>query len=73
MNPRESMKEVLKLAFEWLEEDIYGGLEFTQKEVENAIEAMHDNDTFFEEFMNFFKDHIEMFGENYGLTIEDED
>lgn len=65
MNPREAMKEVLKLSFEWLEEN--KGLSFTQEEIDNAVELMHENDIFLDEFIDFLTDHIVMYGENYEL------
>lgn len=71
---RESMKVVLKNAFEWLEDGMGGTFEtktFDKQQIINAIEIMHDDSTFFEEFMRFFADHIDTFGENYGLEFED--
>ena len=67
MNQREAMKETLRFLFYWLEED--KDLKFNEKEQENAIEIMHDNDDFLESIINSFYDHVIEFGENYGLTI----
>jgi hypothetical protein len=68
MNSREAVKHTLKFLFEILEDE--RDITFTEEQIEKAAEAMHDNDTFFEELLDFLEEHIEMYGENYGLVCE---
>jgi hypothetical protein len=70
MNPRDAMREVLRNLFEWLEDN--KGISFNDEEIENAVETMHDDNTFFEDLLDFFEEHIETFGENYGLEFEND-
>jgi hypothetical protein len=70
MDTREAMKVTLKLLFELLEEE--KDIKFTENEVKEAIETMHDDNTFFEDLLDFFEEHIETFGENYGLEFEND-
>ncbi|WP_165921198.1 hypothetical protein [Paenibacillus albiflavus] len=57
MNPRMAMKEMIKFMLEQLDVG----------NAESVAEQMHDDPTFLEELEQFFQDHIEDFGENYGL------
>lgn len=59
MNPREAMKEAIKfnLINIGMEDDVAA----------NVAEKMHDDPTFLKELEQFFQDHIDDFGENYGL------
>lgn len=70
MNTREAMKITIRHLFEWLEEE--KGVSFTKEKIDDAIYTMHDDATFFEGLLDWFEEHIEMFGENYGLTIDEE-
>ena len=70
MNPREAMKEVLKLLFEHYEER--SEFSFAKEEIETAIENMHDDDEFLEQLIRFFADHVETYGENYGLEFPED-
>lgn len=71
MNPREAMKETIRNLFSWLEED--KGISFTKEEIDNAVEIMHDDSQFLEELLDWFADHIDMYGENYELPYPEED
>jgi hypothetical protein len=62
---RKAFKETLSLLFDNLEDE--KGIKFTKEQLSEAIEKMHDDSNFFECLLDFFKEHIEGFGENYGL------
>lgn len=64
-NPRTATKETLKLLFENLNED--KGITYTTEQINNAIEIMHDDAIFFEELLDLFEEHLEEYGESYGL------
>lgn len=66
MDSRTATKVFLKLLFELVEEkgDEY---RFNREQVEKAVEMMHDDDTFFDQLVDFFAEHIDDFGENYEL------
>ncbi|SFR15305.1 hypothetical protein [Desulfoscipio geothermicus] len=65
LTTRNAVKETIRFVFEHLQDR--GLVKFTQKEIEEAIIKMHDDDIFFDELIDFMYDHIEDFGENYGL------
>lgn len=67
MNTREAMKITLKHLFELLEEE--KDISFSKEEIDNTIEAMHDDPIFFEDLLDWFDEHINAFGENYGLEF----
>lgn len=66
MDSKQAMKAVLEFLFELLSEE--KGREFKQGEIEKAVEAMHDDPTFLWGLLNFLEEHIEIFGESYGLS-----
>lgn len=59
MNPRTAMKEAIKSNL------INLGMD--GETAANVAEKMHDDTTFLEELEKFFQDHLDTFGENYGL------
>lgn len=59
MNPREAMKEMITFML------IEAGMSKNTATI--TAEKMHDDPTFLEQLEQFFQDHIEDFGENYGL------
>ena len=64
MDTRKAMKAVLRLMFDNSDMLNFSG------DVDNAIEIMADDDTFFSEFQHFFDDHVSDFGENYNLSFD---
>ena len=68
MNERQATKVFLKFVFKLLEED--KDMSFSKEQVENAIEAMHDDDLFFSGLLDFMETLIDNVGENYGLWDE---
>jgi len=56
MSTRDAMKITLKLLFEWLPEENGKKYEWTQEGIDNAVELMHDDDTFFRELLDFLAD-----------------
>jgi hypothetical protein len=65
---RESMKVVIRQLLGWSEEE---GLEIPYEKWDEIIEKAHDNEFFFSDMLNWFVDHMNDFGENYGLEFED--
>lgn len=65
MSEREAMKITLMHLFEWLDEE--KGMHYTKEQREQAVDAMHDDPQFWDELLDFFAEHVEDFGENYGL------
>lgn len=65
MDMREAVKTILRLLFENLEDEKCKS--FSENKVTEAIEIMHDDDTFFDELLDFFDEHLEIYGGNYGL------
>lgn len=59
MNPRLAIKETIKIVL------INNGMDADV--AASAADKMHDDHTFLEGLEQFFQDHIEDFGENYGL------
>jgi len=57
MNPRTAMKETIKFMLDQL------GV----GDAESVAEKMHDDPTFLEQLEDFFQEHLDDFGENYGL------
>jgi len=70
MSTRDAMKITLKLLFEWLPEENGKKYEWTQEGIDNAVELMHDDDTFFRELLDFLAAHLDTFAENYGLEFK---
>lgn len=68
VSTREAMKVTLRHLFELIEDR--EGISFEEEEKKEAIRIMHDNDTFFDELIDFMEEHIEVFGENYGLKMK---
>jgi hypothetical protein len=69
MGDREAMKATLRFLFELLAEE--KDIKFSKEKVEEAIESMHDDDIFLHELIDFLENHLETFGENYGLDWEE--
>ncbi|MCV4233340.1 hypothetical protein OHJ21_19335 [Virgibacillus sp. LDC1] len=57
MNPRIAMKEAIRFMLEQLQVE----------NAESVAEQMHDDMDFLEQLEEFIQDHIETFGENYGI------
>ena len=69
INTRLAVKETIRFLFEKITED--GLYNFSQSEIDEAVEQMHDDDGFIEPLIEFFDEHINDFGENYGLFKND--
>ncbi|MFA5307686.1 MAG: hypothetical protein WC365_09615 [Candidatus Babeliales bacterium] len=69
MSEREAMKTVIKFLFTKMVEM---GFNFTREQINKATEIMHDDDAFLEGLLDYFKDHIDTYGENYDLPVIDE-
>lgn len=59
MNPRIAMKEVLKF--------VLRNLEFDHEKAAELAEQMHNDPNFLEALEEFVGEHLDYFGENYGL------
>lgn len=57
MNPRIAMKEAIRFMLEQL----------NVENAESVAEQMHDDHDFLEQLEEFIQDHIDTFGENYGI------
>jgi hypothetical protein len=65
---RESMKVVIRHLLGWAEEE---GLNIPYEKWDEVIDKAHDNDGFFTAMLEWFVDHMNDFGENYGVEFED--
>jgi hypothetical protein len=65
---RESMKVVIKQLLGWAKEE---GLDIPYEKWDEVVDKAHDDDTFFTEMLSWFIDHMNDFGENYGLEMEE--
>ena len=57
MNPRIAMKEAIRFMLQQL----------NVENAESVAEQMHDDQDFLEQLEEFIQDHIDTFGENYGI------
>lgn len=61
---RESMKVVIRQLLRWAEED---GFKIPYEKWDDVIESTNNDDNFFLSLLEWFVDHMNDFGENYGL------
>lgn len=66
---RASMKVIIRQLLRWSEEE---GLNIPYEKWDEIINNAHDDDTFFTEMLSWFVDHMNDFGENYGLEFDKE-
>lgn len=59
MNPREAVKETIRFTLI--------NLDYSHELAAKVAEKMHDDHTFLEELEEFIQEHVDDFGENYGL------
>ncbi|MFZ5352763.1 MAG: hypothetical protein ACOZCL_08570 [Bacillota bacterium] len=64
-SPRTALKLTLRSLFEWIEED--KGVRYPKEQIDEAIEVMHDDENFINDLLDFFEEHLQTMGENYGL------
>jgi hypothetical protein len=65
MNLRTAYKMVIKHQLEMLEDD--GLWSFAEMQIDEITETLHDDYDFLEELKSVVEEHLETFGENYGL------
>ncbi|MEK5175107.1 hypothetical protein NST63_18070 [Heyndrickxia sp. FSL W8-0496] len=65
MSLREAYKMVIKHQLVMLEEE--GRWSFGTNEIEELAEQLHDNEDFIDDLKDSIEEHLEDFGENYGL------
>ncbi len=65
---RESMKVIIRQLLGWSEEE---GLNIPYEKWDEVIEKAHDNDGFFGSMVDWFIDHMNDFGESYGIEFDD--
>lgn len=66
---RESMKVVIKQLLGWSQDE---GLDIPYDKWDEVVDKAHDNDTFFTAMLEWFVDHMNDFGENYGIEFPEE-
>lgn len=66
---RAAMKTVIRHLLELAEEDAF---RISHDKWDDVIENAHDDEMFLSELVDWFKDHIDTFGENYGLDYPEE-
>lgn len=56
--------------FGWLPELKGKQYEFTKEQIDNLIESLHDDEYFFDSLLDCLVEHLEAFGDEYGLQLE---
>lgn len=65
MSLRQAFEQIIKHQLTLLRDE--KNIDLTDEEIEKATKIMSNDEQFHDELLDFFEDHINIFGENYGI------